>query len=325
MQTIASISGHRPTVSVALAAYNGAEYIAGQLQSLLKQTQVPDEIVISDDSPDDRTWAAVKPFLTHPQVVYLRNNNPPGIAGNFANALQHCRGEYIFLCDQDDVWLSGKVERLAGELASSPELDGVFCNSLLVNSNLQPLKTTLFEVRKFTSQAQKQLLNAGALELFLKRVPLSGHNTAFKRRWLEKLLPFPELAPFYPDTWIALTIAAAGKWKALNEIHTHYRVHQNNQSSPRSAQWTAAGKARKNQAPLRNALLAEEILQRNPENIAPPAQAQLQQFIEHHSIRSKYAPMRLIRSWQIFREYCSGRYDLYSNGIKSAIADCIWY
>ena len=50
-------------ISVALAAYNGGEYIAEQLTSILGQLGENDEVIVSDDRPDGSTKAAVLPFI----------------------------------------------------------------------------------------------------------------------------------------------------------------------------------------------------------------------------------------------------------------------
>ena len=149
---------------------------------------------------------------------------------------------------------------MAAALQSDPALDGVFCNSALVNEKLEPLNRTLWDLRRFTPNMQKDFSDGNALKVFLKRVTLSSHNIAFKRRMLEKLLPFPELSPFYPDTFIALLIAAAGKWQAMPETLTLYRIHSSNESAPVQGALSSARKARKLRAAYRNAELANIII-----------------------------------------------------------------
>ncbi|MBQ7100317.1 MAG: glycosyltransferase, partial [Clostridia bacterium] len=50
-------------ISVLLAAYNGEKYIAKQISSILPQLGEDDELIISDDSPNGNTLAAVESFL----------------------------------------------------------------------------------------------------------------------------------------------------------------------------------------------------------------------------------------------------------------------
>ncbi len=310
-------------ISVALAAYNGKEYIAEQLKSLLAQTRVPDEIVITDDSADNSTFEAIKPFLECKQLVYIKNAEPLGVTKNFEKAITLCTGDYIFLCDQDDVWLPEKIHKMADILDSKQDIDGVFCNSQLVNSKLEDLNKDLWALRKFTAKMQRELATGNALKIFCKRVTLSSHNVAFRRSVLQTALPFPELAPFFPDTWLALLTAAGGKWHAVNEILTLYRIHSSNESTPQGQEFSAARRARKSQAALRNALLAEEVISRRQKKLSAGDLALLQDFALHHRTRSELSGCIFCRLAAILKELFSMRYSKYSNGIKTAIADLL--
>lgn len=313
------------TISIALAAYNGAEYITTQLKSLLDQSRRVDEIVISDDSPDDATLAAVTPFLSDGRVIYLKNHGIKGTAGNFENALRHCSGDCIFLCDQDDFWLSGKVEKLARILDEKSEVDAVFCNSHIVDENLSFLsdEPTLFDLRNFPDEAVRQINASGALPLFLQHITASSHNIAFRRKWLEKLLPFPELAPFYPDTWLGLAIAAAGKWQVLNECLTLYRLHSSNQSSPESSSLAGARRARAARAAYRSSVLAQEIIQRFDSELSIENRQALQKYADFQLARDNYSQNFLLRALQITPRLFTGQYCRYADSISTAAADLL--
>lgn len=97
-------------VSVALAAYNGERYIREQIESILANLTQEDEIVVSDDGSTDNTLAILKEYEKGKIPVTILKGPGKGIKKNFENALRHCRGEYIFLSDQDDVWMEDKVE-----------------------------------------------------------------------------------------------------------------------------------------------------------------------------------------------------------------------
>lgn len=68
-----------------------------------------DELIISDDGSSDSTCSIIESFHDS-RITLLHNNGRHGVNGNFENALQHANGEFIFLSDQDDVWLPGKME-----------------------------------------------------------------------------------------------------------------------------------------------------------------------------------------------------------------------
>ncbi|MBO5923351.1 MAG: glycosyltransferase [Lentisphaeria bacterium] len=310
-------------ISIAIAAYNGGKYIAEQLASLLAQTRLPDEIIICDDSADELTFQAVQEFLPCNIIRYTKNLEPLGVARNFEKALSLTSGEYIFLCDQDDVWLPGKVESLAAVLDKNKDIDGVFCNSILVAEKLEPLDKTLWELRNFTPAMQKMLAGGNALEVFCRRVVCSGHNIAVRRRALEYIMPFPELAPFYPDTWIALAVALNSNMQMCNELLTLYRIHNANRSNPAGSLWQSARRSRNNSAAARNSMLAEELLQRSI--AADPARRKMvENFALHHRNRSLYSKNIFVRTGQMFIELYTFRYSKYSNGWRTFAADMIF-
>ena len=97
-------------ISVAVASYNGEKYIREQMDSILKNLSKEDEIVVSDDGSTDGTWEILKEYQTGDIPVKIIKGPGRGIKQNINEALMHCRGTYIFLADQDDVWTEHKVE-----------------------------------------------------------------------------------------------------------------------------------------------------------------------------------------------------------------------
>jgi glycosyltransferase involved in cell wall biosynthesis len=105
-----------PTISVALAAYNGARYLQEQLDSLAAQRRLPDELVVVDDASSDGTVGILERFrATAPfEVKVHRNTANLGYSANFEVAISRCTGDIIFMSDQDDVWFPEKIEAVAG-------------------------------------------------------------------------------------------------------------------------------------------------------------------------------------------------------------------
>lgn len=313
------------TVSVALAACRGEKFIGQQLESLLRQTRPPDEIVITDDSPDDRTWDALAPFLADRRIRYVRNPERLGVNRNFEKALSLCTGECIFLCDQDDVWLPDKIRIMTERLDKDPAADGVFCNSTAVDAGLEPLGYSLWRMRNFDAGMKRRVKAGDALSVFLKRVTLSTHNIAIRRHVLPWILPYPELDPFYSDTWIGLRVASQGRWAMADEELTLYRVHGGNLSAPGMETLTEqARRSRRNGTRLsraRTAELAAELLRRLSAASSDEVRAELERFRRHYEVRRDYPSGALPRTFAVLRELLSGRYRRFSNGWRSAAAD----
>lgn len=119
-------------ISVAMATYNGKRYIKEQLDSIINQTQLPDEIVIRDDCSKDGTFDFLINYsknYTNIKWDIKQNQSNLGYKKNFYNAIVACHGDYIFLCDQDDIWIKDKIEVMMVQMLKS--------NSLLLMSNLK--------------------------------------------------------------------------------------------------------------------------------------------------------------------------------------------
>lgn len=99
-------------ISVAMASYNGEAFIKKQLDSILAQTLAVDEIVIVDDGSSDTTIKMIKDYQEKYQdkIMLYENKKNLGYRKNFMKALSLTKGDYIFLCDQDDMWMKNKVE-----------------------------------------------------------------------------------------------------------------------------------------------------------------------------------------------------------------------
>jgi glycosyltransferase involved in cell wall biosynthesis len=112
------------TISIALTTFNGERFLPEQLESLARQTRLPDEIVITDDASTDDTLCVVKKFSANapfPVKVY-RNAVRLGWARNFVRPAQLCTRELIAFCDQDDLWQRARIaETLSAACEMPPE------------------------------------------------------------------------------------------------------------------------------------------------------------------------------------------------------------
>lgn len=101
------------TISVVMTTYNGEKYIEEQLKSILRQTIKPDEVIICDDVSSDNTVLVINNIIESSSiniVLYINQKNL-GFIKNFRQAIMKASGNYIFLCDQDDLWEEDKIEK----------------------------------------------------------------------------------------------------------------------------------------------------------------------------------------------------------------------
>ena len=172
----------RPTISIALASYNGARYVREQLDSFAAQRRLPDELVVCDDGSTDDTAEQVERFAEGApfEVRLERNARTLTTTPNFEKAISLCRGDLIFLSDQDDVWLPEKLAEMALHFEAHPGVGGLFCNGAVCGSDLEPLGYDLWEAQWFRPAEQQLVREGRAMEVFANHVVASGNTLAIR-------------------------------------------------------------------------------------------------------------------------------------------------
>lgn len=204
-------------ISVCVAAYNGNRYIEEQLRSVLAQLSAEDEVVVSDDGSTDGTPEIIA-SIGDGRIRLIANNGAHGVNGNFDNALRHARGEYIFLADQDDVWLEGKVINCMNALKNA---DLVVHDAIIVDSSLKTQNKTLFSELK---------IKEGFVANYIRN-RFTGCCMAFRREVLEYVLPIPTGVKFYHDSWIGLLVSLRGRVRFMETAGILFRRHDSTKSS----------------------------------------------------------------------------------------------
>ena len=205
-------------ISVCIATYNGEKYIHEQIASILQQIGNDDEIVVSDDGSTDKTLDVVRSFDAQNIHIYI-NKGDHGYTPNFENALRNAHGDYIFLSDQDDIWMPDKVEACMKSLKVN---DFVVSDALIVDGDNKPLFDSFCEQRK----SKFGFLNT------LIRFSYLGCCFAFRRKVLSKALPFPKNHILCThDNWLALVSTAFYKSAFIPLPLIRYRRYGGNASS----------------------------------------------------------------------------------------------
>ena len=203
-------------VSVAMATYNGEKYLKEQLDSLLQQTWLAIEIVITDDGSKDSTVAIIKTYQQNNASIFLfENEQNKGITKTFENSISHCTGAFIALCDQDDIWELDKINTLVNAMGKE---DAVYSNSLLVNQFGQSLG------KDFKQVMNMQSYYSGAPFLLANCIP--GHTLLVKSDFMKKILPLP--AALFFDNWISFCAASNNGVKYVDRCLVKYRQHETN-------------------------------------------------------------------------------------------------
>lgn len=222
------------TVSIALCTYNGEKYISQQLDSYMVQTILPDEIVVCDDRSSDRTLQIIQDFaLRHPAIewrIYQNEVNLKSIK-NFEKAIGLCTRDIIFLCDQDDVWMPSKIEKMLHYFEKDTNALLLFSNAKLIDAYGKELDDTLWSKWGFTEQIQKnwQSNKRAFFDLYRNFNKVTGATLAFRATLKKNIFPIKLPENYWHDTWFALNAAGLKGLRFLNEPTIFYRIHPEQQ------------------------------------------------------------------------------------------------
>jgi glycosyltransferase involved in cell wall biosynthesis len=204
-------------ISIAMATYNGAQYIQEQLQSFVDQTRQPDELIITDDCSTDQTEAIVREFAkTAPFAVeFHRNEKNLGYCGNFNAALMKTTGDLVFLSDQDDVWFPEKIEHMIGVAERNPQALVVMNDAALTDGELNEVGLTKIG----------QIRSAG----FKMDGFVMGCCCAVRRELLDFCMPIPVGIKAH-DNWLVQFAGGLNAKVVDPAVLQYYRRHESNES-----------------------------------------------------------------------------------------------
>lgn len=205
-------------ISVCMATYNGEKYIKQQIDSILCQLKPDDELIVSDDMSTDRTLDIVRNYNDSRIKVHMHKKDH-GFVKNFENALKYAKGDYIFLSDQDDLWMPNKVEI---SLQYLKNYDFVVSDCITINENEEVISQ---------SRIKDYKIRTGFWRLMIKTRYL-GCCMAFNKKVLNTILPFPSNSYLMEhDLWIAAVSEFYYKTILIKEPLIKYRRHGANVSS----------------------------------------------------------------------------------------------
>ena len=212
-------------ISVCIATFNGGKYIKEQLDSIICQLNEKDEIIISDNGSIDNTIDIINQ-INSPLIKLVQLNNviindtskSYAITSNFENVLKMAIGDYIFLCDQDDIWHPNKVNYCINEMQKN-NLNLLLHDAQVINTNKEVLLDSYFSI----SNPNKSLFKNFFRNSFL------GCCMVFDSKVLQKSLPFPKKLIAH-DMWIGFISIYYCKIGIIDEKLIIYRRHNHNAS-----------------------------------------------------------------------------------------------
>jgi teichuronic acid biosynthesis glycosyltransferase TuaG len=121
-------------VSVILTTYNRVDLISLTIDSILSQTYKNIELIIIDDGSSDGTFEKINRYNDKRVSCFLiKNSGGPAVPRNIG--IKHSNGEYIAFCDDDDIWMSNKIDVQMNYIIKN-NIDFVSSNMIVFNNNI---------------------------------------------------------------------------------------------------------------------------------------------------------------------------------------------
>ena len=211
-------------ISVCMATYNGEKYIKDQLKSILYQIGVNDEIIIVDDCSKDNTVDIIHGF-NDTRIKLFQNEKNKRHVFTFGEAIRLAKNEIIFLSDQDDIWIKGRVNTFVDYFKKMENVKLITSNFLCVNENGNIINNPLPTVS--SEESFKYLWNIS--KIFLGKIGYYGCSMAFRNELKPFILPIPDYIEAH-DLWIALIANMLKINLHIEEKTLYHRIHSKSAS-----------------------------------------------------------------------------------------------
>jgi glycosyltransferase involved in cell wall biosynthesis len=310
-----------------MCTYNGERHLREQLDSIALQTMLPLELVVCDDGSVDSTPEIVADFARSApfRVRFFGNPTNLGSTKNFEQAIGHCRGELIALCDQDDVWRPEKLHVLAAALRDTTA-GAVFSDGLLINEESRLIGGSLWGANFL--DCKRGGFNSGpdkAIAELLRRNVVTGATLMFRSDLRTRLFPIP--AEWVHDGWIAWMAVLHSQLFAVPEPLILYRVHAAQQvgvlgkSLSARLRWAREKGMREYSSIARQFALVLEYAQSHPGVCGPELCRRFDEKRRHAAFRAQLNGNRMKRWTEIAAQFTA--YRLYSLGWQSMLKDAM--
>ncbi|MCX7769700.1 MAG: glycosyltransferase family 2 protein [Proteobacteria bacterium] len=219
----------KKVVDILLGTYNGEKYLPALLASLESQSYKDWNLIIRDDCSRDNTKNIIFDFKSkYPDKVKIIDDEGKnlGACKNFLKLLEFSKSDYLLFCDQDDVWLPEKIERMLNRaleierhISNQPFL--IHHDLIVVDESLNIISESFWKYQFIRPDFCK------TLPRLLVTNSVTGCATLINKKLKELIIPAPEGVIMH-DWWIALVASAFGEIYWMPDRLVLYRQHGKN-------------------------------------------------------------------------------------------------
>ncbi len=226
-------------IDILLATYNGEQFVERHIESILDQMDSRCRLLIRDDGSSDGTRSIIRRFVARQpgHIVHVDDGAPRlGACRSFWRLLAQAEADYLVFCDQDDVWLPGRISTPLARIKAAEKKLGVG-TPLLAHTDLVVVDENLRSIApSFWSYSNLNPYGGSRLNRLLMQNVVTGSATMVNRALARLASPIPQGAVLH-DWWLALVASAFGRIEVIPEKTVLYRQHGNNTLGATSYGW----------------------------------------------------------------------------------------
>lgn len=244
-----------------MTTYNGEKFLREQLDSILAQSVSDFELVVCDDCSSDSTWAILQEYeKKDARIKTVHNERNLGFVKNFEKAISLCKGDYIALSDQDDIWKSNHLEVLLRNMGTASASVG---NAFIMDASGSIGNELLSDRDRYFVDGN----NADRLfRILFYGNPFQGTSALYRRELFSYVFPIPENIDYH-DAWFAAFACCLGGLNYTFDAVTNYRLHGQNASGSHSLHFftQAVGACMRKGWKTDRVIFCDELLKRIPD------------------------------------------------------------
>jgi len=212
-----------PLVTVLMSVYNGEDFLAKAIESILGQTFKDFEFLIINDGSRDKSSEIAGKFAQADRRIRLIEQDNKGLVAALNRGLEEARGTLIARIDADDIAYPNRLEKQVAHMGENPEVIASGSAITLIDTQGQIIRQIKYPVS--TEAVRKQMIDGSKL----------AHPAVMMRRAVVlKVGAYREVCRPADDYDLWLRLLEVGEIDNLKEPLLYYRQHDNKMSNTES-------------------------------------------------------------------------------------------
>lgn len=213
-------------VSICIPSYNGAEYIADTIRSVLDQSYQNIEIIVNDDISSDNTAEIVSSF-NDDRIKFYKNTQRKGLAGNWNAAVRYASGEYVKLLCQDDLLFKDALKKQVEILEKNKDASCSIGNTYVIDSS----GDTVMKRERFKEDKVYDGRAYARRSLLGRNIYCEPANLLYRTERFYSCGEYDETLKYTPDWDFAIRISSDSRICCIKDLVMKFRISDSSETS----------------------------------------------------------------------------------------------